>query len=134
MEVTKRERKPNFGPDETLHLCTLVQENGHTLRGKFSPHLTANDKKLAWDSIRDGINASFTHVLRSTADCERRWYSVLRKARKDLASYNYQIKLCVHLSLGQGVQCLTNHTADGWLCCPKIVSTTELHFAGCKIT
>lgn len=86
----KRERKPNWTPDETLHLCTLVEGKAEVIRGKFGPHVTNAHKRAAWDQVSDGMNAAFPNVIRSAADCERRWYTVLRKGRKDLSSYKKQ--------------------------------------------
>ena len=47
-------RKANWGPNQTMHLCTLVEEKVNIIKGKFDPRLTSADKKVALDAIRDG--------------------------------------------------------------------------------
>ena len=69
-------------------LAQLINEHESVLRGKFSPSVTVQAKKQAWDTIAQQINASFPLVVRTSEGCEKRWYVLLSKAKEEIAAHN----------------------------------------------
>nr|XP_033489933.1 uncharacterized protein LOC117261645 [Epinephelus lanceolatus] len=82
----KRTRKPNWTKEQCLLLAQLISEHKSVLRGKFSPSVTVQAKKQAWDTIAQQINASFPLVVRTSEDCEKRWYVLQSKAKEEIAA------------------------------------------------
>ena len=82
----KRTRKPNWTEEQCLLLAQLINEHKSVLRGKFSPSVTVQAKKQAWDTIAQQINASFPLVVRTSEDCEKRWYVLQSKAKEEIAA------------------------------------------------
>ena len=48
-------------------------------------------KKQAWDEIVTLINTSHPIVVRTKAECEKRWYTVLSKAKERISSYKHGV-------------------------------------------
>ncbi|XP_041370988.1 uncharacterized protein LOC121384596 isoform X2 [Gigantopelta aegis] len=84
MESSKR--KPNWTEDETLSLVRLVDERKDIIRGKFGAGVTSKKKKEAWLAVTEEINAAFPSVLRTSEDCEKRWYNVQCRSRKEIST------------------------------------------------
>ncbi len=88
MESNKRRmRKPNWTEEQCLLLAQLVEEHKGILKGKFGPGVTARGKKQTWELIAQNINASFPLVVRTSEDCEKRWYVLQSKARGEIAAH-----------------------------------------------
>ncbi|XP_041368416.1 uncharacterized protein LOC121382854 [Gigantopelta aegis] len=86
MESSKPKRKPNWTEDETLSLVRLVDERKDIIRGKFGAGVTSKKKKEAWLAVTEEINAAFPSVLRTSEDCEKRWYNVQCRSRKEIST------------------------------------------------
>ncbi len=87
MESNKRMRKPNWTEEQCLLLAQLGEEHKGILKGKFGPGVTARGKKQTWELIAQNINASFPLVVRTSEDCEKRWYVLQSKARGEIAAH-----------------------------------------------
>lgn len=85
--TARRSRKPNWTEEQCLLLAQLIEENKNILRGKFGPSVTVQAKRQIWDKIAQQINASFPCVVRTTEDCEKRWYVLQSKAREEIAAH-----------------------------------------------
>lgn len=86
MEGEKRTRKPNWTEEQCLLLAQLVEENKGVLRGKFGSGITAQAKRQTWERIARRISASFPLLLRTSNECEKRWYVLQSKARAAVAA------------------------------------------------
>ncbi|CAJ1086730.1 uncharacterized protein LOC117269514 [Xyrichtys novacula] len=86
----KRTRKPNWTEEQCLLLAHLVNEHITVLRGKFGPRVTVQAKKQAWETIAQQVNASFPLVVRTSEDCEKRWYVLQSKAKEEIAAHKRQ--------------------------------------------
>lgn len=80
-------RKPNWTEEQCLLLAQLVEEHKGILKGKFGPGVTARGKKQTWELIAQNINASIPLVVRTSEDCEKRWYVLQSKARGEIAAH-----------------------------------------------
>jgi len=80
-------RKANWTDDQTLHLLALINDRKQILKGSLSPALTARMKQDALNETVTLINASHAMVARTRAECEKRWYTVLSKAKERISSY-----------------------------------------------
>ncbi|KAL1005186.1 hypothetical protein UPYG_G00055680 [Umbra pygmaea] len=83
----RRTRKPNWTEEQCLMLAQLVDEHKTILKGKFGPGVTARDKKQRWEQIAQIINGSFPLLVRTSEDCEKRWYVLQSKAREEIAAH-----------------------------------------------
>ncbi|CAL9695393.1 unnamed protein product [Knipowitschia caucasica] len=83
----KRKRKPNWTEEQCLLLAQLVNEHKSVLRGKFGPTVTVQTKKQAWETIAQQVNASFPLIVRTSEDCEKRWYVLHSKAKEEIAAH-----------------------------------------------
>ncbi|XP_050708222.1 nuclear apoptosis-inducing factor 1-like [Eriocheir sinensis] len=68
----KRKRGVNWKDCHTLHIVEQVGLRKTILRGKFSPTLTYNDKRAAWEEVTDSLNSTFG-LSRSHAEVEKKW-------------------------------------------------------------
>ncbi|XP_046351346.1 uncharacterized protein LOC124131880 isoform X1 [Haliotis rufescens] len=84
-------RKPNWSSDQTLLLVILVDEWKAIIKGKFGPGVTSRMKKEAWVEVAANINAAFPNVIRSTEDCEKRWYNIQSKSRQEIPAFKRQL-------------------------------------------
>lgn len=85
-------RKPNWNEEENLLLIQLVNERKRVIKGKFGPQITSAKKKEAWREIAFQINESCPRAETTADDCERNWYTVQSKARKELSEHNKQYR------------------------------------------
>lgn len=83
----KRTRKPNWKEEQCLLLAQLVDEHKGVLRGRFGPGVTQQAKRQAWENIAQQINASFHLLVRTSEECEKRWYVLQSKAREEIAAH-----------------------------------------------
>ncbi|KAJ8007837.1 hypothetical protein DPEC_G00098340 [Dallia pectoralis] len=68
-------------------LAQLVEEHKDSLKSKFGPGVTARGKKQIWERIAQTINGSFPLLVRTSEDCEKRWYVLQSKAREEIAGH-----------------------------------------------
>ena len=68
-------------------LAQLVDEHKAILKGKFGPGVSVQTKRNAWEHIAAQINVSFPVVVRTSEECEKRWYVLQSKARGEIAAY-----------------------------------------------
>ncbi|TWW80066.1 uncharacterized protein LOC130532368 [Takifugu flavidus] len=87
MEGKKRTRKPNWTEEQCLLLAQLVEENKGVLRRKFGSRITAQAKRQTWERIARRISASFPLLLRTSNECEKRWYVLQSKTRAVVAAH-----------------------------------------------
>ncbi|KAJ8014630.1 hypothetical protein DPEC_G00017630 [Dallia pectoralis] len=80
-------RKPNWTEEQCLMLAQLVEEHKDILKGKFGPGVTARGKKQIWERIAQTIKGSFPLLVRTSEDCEERWYVLQSKAREEIAAH-----------------------------------------------
>ena len=71
--------------DQILNLLALVRERKDVIKGSLSPKLTGKMKKQSWNEIVSLINKSHPMVVRTKAECEKRWYTVLSKAKERIS-------------------------------------------------
>ncbi|XP_067659985.1 uncharacterized protein [Haliotis asinina] len=71
---TAEKRKPNWSADENLFLVQLIDENKSVLRGKFSQKVSVSKKKSTWQAIATQLSVAFPHVVRTTDECEKKYY------------------------------------------------------------
>lgn len=86
IQSTKKKRKPNWSPEETLLLVNIIADKHLIINGRFKPHLTNKDKKDAWHAVANTINGQNPLVSRTVEEVETKWFSVLSKSRKKIAS------------------------------------------------
>jgi len=58
----KRERQPNWTADQSLLLASLVEDNSHIIKGKFSATVTHETKRKVWVKIADAVNAAYPRL------------------------------------------------------------------------
>ncbi|XP_046582216.1 uncharacterized protein LOC124289655 [Haliotis rubra] len=89
--IVSMKRKPNWTSDQSLLLVRLVDERKSIIKGKFGPGVTSRMKKEAWGEVAANINAAFPNVVRSSDDCEKRWYNIQSKSRQEISAFKRQL-------------------------------------------
>ncbi|XP_046563178.1 uncharacterized protein LOC124272081 isoform X2 [Haliotis rubra] len=89
--IVSMKRKPNWTSDQSLLLVQLVDERKSIIKGKFGPGVTSRMKKEAWGEVAANINAAFPNVVRSSDDCEKRWYNIQSKSRQEISAFKRQL-------------------------------------------
>ena len=86
MEKAVKKRKPNWSMEESLLLVNAVRERRLIINGRFRPDLTTAAKRRAWDEVTMAINAAHPHTVRTKEEVETKWFALLSKSRRKIAS------------------------------------------------
>ncbi|XP_050707449.1 translation initiation factor IF-2-like [Eriocheir sinensis] len=83
----KRQRKANWGDDESLQLAMLYRDEVHVLKRNFKTVGVSNQKKHdVWTKITADLNGQFHHE-RTAVEVKKRWFTITSKSRMKLKNF-----------------------------------------------
>ncbi|XP_050706590.1 uncharacterized protein LOC126991978 [Eriocheir sinensis] len=83
----KRQRKANWGDDESLQLAMLYRDEVHVLKRNFKTVGVSNQKKHdVWAKITADLNGQFHHE-RTAVEVKKRWFTITSKSRMKLKNF-----------------------------------------------
>ena len=83
----KRQRKANWGEDESLQLAALYRDEVHVLRSSFKNVGVSNKRKHdIWLTITAELNSQF-HNDRTAVEVKKRWFTISSKSRMKLQKF-----------------------------------------------
>ncbi|XP_050708203.1 uncharacterized protein LOC126993288 [Eriocheir sinensis] len=84
---SKRQRKANWGDDESLQLAMLYRDEVHVLKRNFKTVGVSNQKKHdVWMKITADLNGQFHHE-RTAVEVKKRWFTITSKSRMKLKNF-----------------------------------------------
>ena len=78
-------RRPNFSQEETDVLVREVQARSTRIYGIANRPPRADDAKTAWDEVTNIVNQVCPDILRTAAQCKKRFNDVRRRGKRKLA-------------------------------------------------
>ena len=79
----KRQRKANWGEDESLQLAIMYRDEVHALKSNFKHGVSNKKKHNIWATITAELNTQFHHG-RTALEVKKRWFTISSKARTKL--------------------------------------------------
>eukprot|EP00105_Crassostrea_gigas_P040150 XP_019924298.1 PREDICTED: uncharacterized protein LOC105331836 isoform X2 [Crassostrea gigas] len=78
----KKPRKPNWSEGEMCVLADACLSFNQIIRGKFSPSLTSEMKKKAWETITDKVNSVAINCTRTLDETKKRFQDAQSAIKK----------------------------------------------------
>nr|XP_057926657.1 uncharacterized protein LOC131128100 isoform X2 [Doryrhamphus excisus] len=82
--ISGNSRRPNFSHEETDVLVREVQARSTRIYGTATRPPRADDAKSAWQEVANIVNEVCPDILRTAAQCKKRFNDVRRRAKKKL--------------------------------------------------
>ena len=89
-EMETSARQPNFSQEETDALVREVQSRSGRIYGHANRPPRVDDAKAAWEEVSAAVNQVCPDVLRTAAQCKKRFNDVRRRAKLKLSQHRRQ--------------------------------------------
>ncbi|XP_064459442.1 uncharacterized protein LOC135369824 isoform X3 [Ornithodoros turicata] len=86
----KRRRASAWSDEERLEFLQEVMQRRNIIRGRFSPLLTKQDKKAAWEEIAAVLSARHPSALRTVPELKKQWDNLCSRHRAIFAEFKRQ--------------------------------------------